>query len=110
LPATSKIPSQVYESDFFTIVKTDDTLSIVCSSSIEFNSEKTNSGWSCLKVLGPLDFSMTGIWAKISKALSKSDISIFALSTYDTDYILVPSSNLTLAKKTLAASGCIIVE
>jgi hypothetical protein len=110
LPAISKIPSQVYESDFFTIVKTDDKLSIVCSSSIELHSEKTNSGWSCLKVLGLLDFSITGILAKISKTLSESDISIFALSTYDTDYILVPSSKLTLAKKALIASGCTIVE
>ncbi len=105
----SEIPRQVYESDFFTIVKTADELSIVCSSTIQLQSDKSEADWSCLKVVGPLDFALTGILATISTSLAEAGISIFAISTYDTDYILVNSEKLELAKQTLAASGCIIV-
>ena len=107
---SSEIPSQVYESDFFTISKTEDEISIVCSSSIQLQSDKSEAGWSCLKVLGPLDFALTGILAPIATSLADAGISIFAISTYDTDYILVNSEKLELTKQTLAASGCIIVD
>ncbi len=106
----SKVPSQVYQGAFFAIVKTDEELSIVCSSSIQVQAEKTKSGWSCFKVLGPLDFSLTGILAKISTTLSEAKISIFAISTFDTDYILIEASKVSLAKKTLSAAGYQIEE
>lgn len=107
-PAKSKIPSSVYESDFFTVSKTDDEVSIVCDSSITLQSEKSETGWSCFKVLGPLDFSLTGILAEIASSLAESNISIFAISTYDTDYILVDSKKVELAKGSLVASGYLI--
>ncbi|MBA3006658.1 MAG: ACT domain-containing protein [Proteobacteria bacterium] len=110
LSEESEIPHQVFQNIFFAIVKTDEELSIVCSSSIQIQAENTNSGWSCFKVLGPLDFSLTGILAKISTALAESKISIFAVSTFNTDYILVESSKLSLAKRTLSASGYIIAD
>lgn len=110
MSANSDIPSQVYQSEFFAITKTDEELSIVCSSSIKIQAEMSNNGWSCLKVLGPLDFALTGILAKLSAVLAESKISIFALSTYDTDYILVETLNLSRAKRTLAASEYIIEE
>jgi len=100
-----EIPNQVYESKFYAISKTEDELSIVCSSSIQLNSDKSESDWSCIKVLGPLDFSLTGILAEISAVLAKAKISIFAVSTFDTDYILVKSKKLPLAKKVLLKSG-----
>ncbi len=106
----SEIPSQVYESEFFTISKTDDEISIVCDSSIQLNSEKISNGWSCFKVIGPLDFSITGILAKLSSSLAEAGISIFAISTYDTDYILVKSEKLQLASETLIRSGYIIIK
>jgi hypothetical protein len=106
-PANHEIPGQVYESKFYSISKTDDELSIVCSSSILLNSEKSETGWSCIKVLGPLDFSITGMLADISAVLAEAEISIFAISTFDTDYILVKSDKLPLASKVLSASGYI---
>ena len=106
----SEIPGQVYESEFFTISKTEDEVSIVCNSSIQLNSEKSVSGWSCFKVVGPLDFSLTGILAKLSSSLAEAGISIFAISTYDTDYILVNSEKLELASEALLISGHIIIE
>ena len=104
-PPNHEIPNQVYGSEFYTISKTEDELSIVCSSSIQLNSEKSETGWSCLMVVGPLDFSLTGILAEISAVLAEAEISIFAISTFDTDYILIKTEKLPLAIEALLASG-----
>jgi len=108
LPASSEIPSSIYESDFFTISKTDDELSILCDSAINIKSEKSELGWSCFKIIGPLDFSSAGILAKISSCLAESHISIFAISTYDTDYILVSNEKMEQARSSLIESGYLI--
>ena len=104
-PANYEIPNQVYESKFYAINKTEDELSIVCNSSIQLNSGKSEIDLSCIKVLGPLDFSLTGILAKISAVLAEAEISIFAISTFDTDYILIKSEKLPFAKEALLKSG-----
>ena len=104
-PSDHDIPEQVYESEFYSISKSEDELSIVCNSSILLNSEKNESGWSCIKVSGALDFSLTGILADISAVLAGAEISIFAISTFDTDYILIKSQDLPSAGKVLLSSG-----
>ncbi len=104
-PAHREIPRQVYEDGFYSISKTEDELSIVCSSSVPVDSERSEAGWSCIKVVGPLDFSLVGILAEISAVLAAAKISILALSTFDTDYILVKSEKLLLAREALLASG-----
>ena len=104
-PPNHKIPDQVYESEFYSISKSEEELSVACSSSIHLNSEKSEVGWSCIKVIGPLDFSLTGILAEISAVLAKSEISIFAISTFDTDYILVKSEKQPFAQKALLEAG-----
>ena len=104
-PSNHEIPNHVYESQFYSISKTDDELSIICDSTTKLNSEKSEPDWSCIKVVGPLDFSLTGILAEISTVLAKAEISIFAISTFDTDYILVKSEKLSIAKKALLAYG-----
>jgi hypothetical protein len=100
-PPDNEIPKEVYEGQFYSISRTDEALSIVSSSSVVLNSERSETGWACLKVLGPLDFSLTGILADISKVLAKAGISIFAISTFDTDYILLKSEKLQSAKTAL---------
>ncbi len=105
LSPASAIPPQVIESDFFTISRTPDELSIVCRTGIEVVSEKSSGGWACFKVLGPLDFALTGILAGIAGALAEAEISLFAVSTYDTDYILVKAGELEIAAQTLTAAG-----
>ena len=97
----SKMPDKVYQGQFYSISKTDEELSVVCPSFVSLNSEKSEENWACIKVLGPLNFSLTGILADISAILAKSEISIFAISTFDTDYILVKSEKLQAAKKAL---------
>jgi len=105
----SGIPVEVLDSSLLSITKTEDELSIVCNASIVLTSDTQECGWSCLKVLGPLDFALTGILAKLSSALAEADISIFAISTYDTDYILVKAETLHLAVKVLNDSGCVVL-
>jgi len=62
-------------------------------------------GWRCLRVEGPLDFSLTGILASLAAPLSAAGISIFAISTYDTDYLLVKEEQLGSAINTLRQYG-----
>ena len=62
-------------------------------------------GWRAFKVLGPLDFSLTGILSAIAAPLAEAGISIFALSTYDTDYVLVRAHALDSACAVLSAAG-----
>ena len=103
--ARDKIPTQVFSSDFFSISNSADELSIVCNASIRLNSDKSESGWSCIKLSGPLAFDLTGILADITTALAKVDISLFAVSTFETDYILIKSENLIAARAALQSSG-----
>ncbi len=105
LDTNENVSKELLKGSFYSITKTDDELSIVCDSSIALQSEKTEKGWSCIKIVGPLDFSLTGILAKISNVLAKEEISIFSISTYDTDYILIKSDQLGLAKSVLSQSG-----
>ena len=72
------------------------------------NSEQVETDWSALKVTGSLDFSLTGILAGLATALAEADISLFALSTYDTDYVLVKSKPLSRACMALNSAGYIL--
>jgi len=104
-PPDHDIPKQIYESQFYSISKTDSELSIVCSSSILLDSERSETDWSCIKVQGPLNFSLTGILADISDVFAKAKVSFFAISTFDTDYILVKSEKLSVANEALQKDG-----
>lgn len=101
LEKTAQIPPWVLEESFFSITRTDDELSVVCSENLVPEGVTAEKNWRCFKVLGPLDFALTGILASLANALSEAKISIFAVSTYDTDYILVKSDQLEKAKQVL---------
>lgn len=105
----SEVPEWIYESNFFSITRTPEELSIVCQeSSIPLNIPAgilTERDWSCLKVEGSLDFGLTGILAGISSILAENGVSIFAVSTYDTDYILVRETDLVRAVRALIEGG-----
>jgi len=102
---SAKIPDEVFGEAFFNIVKTEEELSIVCRNSLTLNSERCHQGWSCIKVSGPLELNTTGILAKLSKVLADVHISIFAISTYDTDYILVKADKVSKAVAALKDEG-----
>lgn len=99
------VPTDILAGSFFNICRTDEELSIVCADAISLDSARCDTGWSCVKVIGPLEFSMTGILAHLAGLLAQAGISIFALSTYDTDYILVKTGQLAPAVAALEAGG-----
>ena len=80
-------------------------LSIVCQSDAVTDGVRTECGFRALKIEGPFDFSLTGILLAVIGPLADAGISIFALSTYDTDYVLVKKNDLKQAVSVLQASG-----
>ncbi|MCC0658921.1 MULTISPECIES: ACT domain-containing protein [unclassified Clostridioides] len=101
----SEIPTWIDTENFYSITKTDDELSIVCSNNNIPSDIKSEKEWRILKILGPLDFSLIGILSKISGLLADNKISIFAISTYDTDYILIKEKDIKNACKILNCNG-----
>ena len=93
-------------SDIYFIGKTDEEISLVCSSgSVPSETLEREDGWRAFRIKGTLDFSLVGILSKISKILADNDIGIFAVSTYNTDYILVKEENFERALALLADAG-----
>ncbi|MBS0652450.1 MAG: ACT domain-containing protein [Verrucomicrobia bacterium] len=108
LDASSAIPLWATEGKgFFSITKTDDELSVVCSEDNVPQDVKVEKGWKCLKVEGPLDFGLTGILSSLAQPLAEAKISIFAISTFDTDYVMVKKENLQKAIEVLS-TFCIL--
>jgi len=104
LPVKSDIPAKVLASPIFFIGKTHDEISIVLPDSVKIDSEECDSNWRALEVIGPLGFTLTGIMANISTVLANAKISIFAISTFDTDYILIKQNTVKAAVKALKAN------
>ena len=69
------------------------------------SSWKAEKGWRCLKVLGPLDLSVTGVIASLSAPLAEAGVSVLAICTYDTDYLLVRNGDLDRAREVLVEYG-----
>jgi hypothetical protein len=105
----ASVPEWALKSSFYSVTKTSDELSVVCSEDAVPSGVKCESGWRILKVLGPLDFSLIGIISSISSVLADRKISIFAVSTYDTDYILVKDSYIGEAVSALTEKGYEII-
>ncbi len=92
--------------EFCFIGKTDEENSLVCSSQhVPSNAAACDNGWRAFRIQGTLDFSLTGILSKIAGLLAGHKIGIFAVSTYNTDYILTKSGNLQKALDVLKDSG-----
>jgi len=89
LEKDSEIPSWAHGSNFCSITQTPEELSVVCQEISIPADIRTERNWSCLKVEGPLDFGLTGILAGLSKILADCSISIFVISTYDTDSFVI---------------------
>lgn len=105
LDATATVPQKVFEADIYFIGKTPDELSIACPSDIDIDSLEKEDHWVTYEVVGPLGFSLTGILSNISGVLADADISIFAVSTFDTDYIMVKKDKQQLASDVLVKDG-----
>ena len=105
LPGNAVVPDWATRGIFCSITRTPHELSIVTSFADVPATEQREGPWTAFMVHGPLDFALTGILSKISGALANAGVSIFAISTFDTDYVLVPSADAERARSALAASG-----
>lgn len=108
LPHDEVIPDWVFATSFWSITRTDEELSLIVPEDFVPSSWKSEKGWRCLKVLGPLDSSATGVLASVSTPLAQAGLSIFAISTYDTDYLLVRSGDFDKAKEVLVGHGHLV--
>lgn len=108
LPPTADIPAWAMHGEFFSITRTAEELSIVCPSAClqePLELAAAEHDWSCIKVEGVLDFGLTGILASLANPLAENGISLFAISTYNTDYLLVKSHVLDQARWVLEQAG-----
>ena len=96
--------------DFVSITRTRDELSIVCAQSNVPDGIMCERDWRALRVEGKLDFALTGVLVALGVPLADAGISIFAISTFDTDYILVKARDLEKAKHVLQEAGNRIEE
>ena len=108
---TQSISDIDLSSDFFFIGMTDEELSLVCrTEDVPEKNVERDDGWRGFRIEGVLDFSLVGILSKLSTILAENGIGIFAVSTYNTDYILVKAENFERAMAVLAAAGYEVEE
>jgi hypothetical protein len=105
LEIDAQVPAWGLDGSFVNITRTEKELSIVCPQSQVPDGVKRDEGWRCLKVQETLDVSVTGVLASLTTPLAFEGISVFAISTYDTDYFLVKQRFLEKAMTVLIRSG-----
>jgi hypothetical protein len=102
------VPAWAMGGGLISITRTAEELSIVCPSDclpVDAEFKGAEHGWACIKVEGVLDFSLTGILASLANPLADNGISIFAISTFNTDYLLVRNRDIEKAKAVLERAG-----
>ena len=97
--------AELRNAEFYSVTRTPDELSIVTTRGTFSDAAAEEADWQALKLCGVFDLSITGIMAHISGILAEHGVALFALSTFDTDYILVKSVNMARAINALTAAG-----
>jgi hypothetical protein len=103
-------PEWLSQSGFSSITRTSEELSIVCEESLVPPGVKVEPGWGAIKIEGPLDFDLVGILSSIAGALADAGISLFAVSTFDTDYVMVRQERMESAIEALMRVGHRVVR
>lgn len=108
LMSVGDLPSGI---DFCFTAKTDEEISLVCKTTdVPENTLVRDDGWKGFRIEGVLDFSLIGILSKISAILAENKVGIFAVSTYNTDYIFVKEENFNKAINALKDNGYDVAE
>jgi hypothetical protein len=109
LPAGSAIPASLSsgppDKSVISVTWAPDELSIICPSDRVPDDAVVETPWRCFRVVGPLDLALTGVLASLIGPLAEARVNIVTFSTYDTDYVLVPTVRLTEAVDTLIRAG-----
>jgi len=103
------VPEWAMIGEFVSITHTGDELSIVCAEEYVPPDVKADRDWRALRVEGPLDLAMTGVLASLATPLAEAQINLFAVSTFDTDYLLVKGYNLARACEVLRQAGQVVL-
>lgn len=104
LSPLSPVPEWIGKGDFISITRTRDELSIVCREDQVPEDVKAERNWRMLGIKGPLDFAMTGVLSSLVSPLADAGIAVFAISTYDTDYLLIKADSFEQALEILGSS------
>ena len=105
LPAEASLEDWMWTGAIVSVTRRADELSVVCDETAVPDGVQAETGWRALTVAGPLDFALTGILAELATVLAEAGVSIFALSTFDTDVLLVRDHALATAVSALKAAG-----
>lgn len=105
LRPTDAVPAWAQQGSISSVTRTAEELSVVCAAAGVPPSVRAERGWRCLRVAGRLDLALTGVLASLAGPLAVAKVSIFAISTYDTDYVLVREEQLEAAIQCLRAAG-----
>lgn len=97
LDADAVVPAWATTGTFYSITRTAEELSVVCQQVIVPESVRCERDWRCLQLAGPIPFSTVGVLASLVQPLAEAGISVFAISTFDTDYLLVKAADLERA-------------
>jgi hypothetical protein len=101
----SAFPGWAQYGTLLALVRTTDELSVVCAQECVPVGVHAEAGWRAIKVLGPLEFALVGVLAGLAQPLAQAGVSLFAISTFDTDYVLVKENKLDSAIQALTAAG-----
>ena len=108
LDANAVVPSWATAGRFFSITRTAEELSIVCLQSLVPDGIRCERDWRCLQVAGPIPFTTVGVLASLIQPLAEAGISVFAISTFDTDYLLVKSADMERTIEALGQKGHLV--
>ena len=110
LQAEAPFPDWTRPGDLLAIIQTQNELSVVCTERYVPPDVRAERGWRALQIQGTLDFAMNGVLASIAVPLAHAGVSIFVLSTYDTDYVLVKEEALDRAVEALTQAGYLVMN
>jgi len=101
----SELPEWVDKGPFRSVTRTDTEVSVVCRDHDVPEGVSVDRGWTVLEVMGPLDFSLTGVISSLVAPLAQAEVPIFVISTFESDYVLVRSADLARAADALEEAG-----
>jgi uncharacterized protein len=104
------VPGWLPREGFASVTRTAHELSVVCRADAVPDDVRAARDWRCVEVQGPFDFSVKGVLASLSRTLADADVSLLAIATFDTDYLLVRCADLSRAVCAFAAAGHTILD
>ena len=110
LSSGEQVPSWCADSAFLSVSRSPDELSIVCLQRLVPDGVRCSRDWALMRIDGVLDLQMTGVLSGLLAPLSGAGVNVFTISTYDTDYILVPRSKLEKTRTSLSVEGHHILD